>query len=300
METRRSINPGKSLSSLLTSLLVIVLFSSGQLAAQEQDREALGRRGPYQVAYYSQLPPVAEFSAATLYFPANKGDDFGGVVVAPGFIERQENIQWWGDHLASHGYAVLVIDTNEPRDNPAIRAEALMAGVNLLRTENTRMGSSLRGKIIEDRMAIMGHSMGGGGTLLAANEHSAELKAAIPFTPWLPDADFSSVTVPTLLIAGEIDRIASVADHARPHYETLTAASPRMYMEIKGGNHFIANSMTENEGLNPNIDVHDLVGSMAVAWLKLFMDGDESYRDAIFGDMPVTDRERLSDWEFSE
>lgn len=285
--------------SSLYVLLLAVLFASGQLAAQV-DRESLGRPGRYQVAYYSQLPPVPEFSAATLYFPANRADDFGGVVVAPGFIEKQENIQWWGNHLASHGFAVLVLDTNEPRDDPFLRAEALMAGVRLLRSENTRMGSTLRGKILEDRMAIMGHSMGGGGTLLAANENSAELKAAIPFTPWLPDADFSAVTVPTLLIAGEIDRVASVAEHAWPHYQTLNNASPRMYMEIKGGNHFIANSLTENEGLNPNIDVHDLVGSMAVAWLKLFMDGDESYREIVFGEMPAQDRDRLSKWEWSE
>ncbi len=279
---------------------VLLVLQTAQLVAQTTDREALGRPGPYQVAYYSQLPPQAEFSAATLYFPANKGGDFGGIVVAPGFIEKQENIAWWGNHLASHGWAVLTIDTNEPRDNPQVRAEALMAGVRLLIGENTRMGSAIRGKVLADRMAVMGHSMGGGGTLLAANENSDALKAAIPFTPWLPDGDFGEVKVPTLVLAGEVDRIAAVADHAWPHYESLVSATPRMYLEIRGGNHFIANSMTENEGLNPNIDVHDLVGSMAVAWLKLFMDGEEGYRSAVFGTMPASDRERLSRWEFVE
>ena len=73
-----------------------------------------------------------------------------------------------------------------------------------------------------------------------------------------------------------------------------------MYLEIKGGNHFIANSMTENEGLNPNIDVHDLVGSMAVAWLKLFLDGEEAYRDLLFGELPASDRDRLSNIEYVE
>lgn len=286
-----------SFRCLLAAFLTLLVI---QASAQTPDREALGRPGPYQVAYYSQLPPQAEFSAATLYFPANKGGDFGGIVVAPGFIERQENIAWWGNHLASHGWAVLTIDTNEPRDNPQIRAEALMAGVRLLIAENSRMGSAIRGKILPDRMAVMGHSMGGGGTLLAANENSDALKAAIPFTPWLPDGDFAGVSVPTLVLAGEVDRIAAVADHAWPHYESLVSATPRMYMEIKDGNHFIANSVTANDGLNPNIDVHDLVGSMAVAWLKLFMDGEEEYRSAIFGSMPESDRERLSRWEFEE
>ena len=284
------------------SVLVFLLAASqaALLVAQTPDREALGRPGPYQVAYYSQLPQVPEFSAATLYFPANKALDFGGVVIAPGFLERQENIAWWGNHLASHGFAVITLDTNELRDDPALRATALMAGVAMLRGENSRQGSAIRGKIYLDRIAIMGHSMGGGGTLLAANEHSGELAAAIPFTPWLPDADFSAVTIPTLVIAGESDRIASVADHAWPHYQSLSAAVPRMYLEIKDGNHFIANSVTENEGLRPNIDVHDLVGSVAVAWLKLFLDGEEEHRELLFGDLPAADRERLSRWEYLE
>ena len=34
--------------------------------------------------------------------------------------------------------------------------------------------------------AIMGHSMGGGGVLIAANKYPAEIQAAIPFTPWQP------------------------------------------------------------------------------------------------------------------
>lgn len=282
----------------LSSLVIFSLLLAGQSAAQAPDREALGRQGRYQVAYFSQLPGVEEFKAATLYFPANKGDDFGGVVISPGFIESQENIAWWGNFLASHGYAVLTLDTNEPGDNPQLRADALMAGVELLRGENTRMGSAIRGKILEDRMAVMGHSMGGGGALLAANEYSSELKAAIPFTPWLPDADFSEVTVPTLVLAGEIDRIASVTEHAWPHYKSLNKASPRMYMEVKGGNHFIANSTVENERLNPNLDVHYLVGSIAVAWLKLFVDEDENYREIVFGDMPIEDSERLSRFEY--
>ncbi len=266
-------------------------------AAQAPARESLAGPGPYQVAYYSNLPDVPEYGDATLYFPANKGETFGGVAIAPGFTELQENISWWGQHLASHGFAVLTLDTNSPRDNPALRAEALMAAVEIIRGENSRDGSPLRGKIDVARMAIMGHSMGGGGTLLAANAHSDQLKAAIPFTPWLPDADFSAVAVPTLVIAGEIDTIAAAADHAWPHFQTLPDNIPKMYLEIKGGNHFIANSVTDNARLAPNIDVHDLVGSISVAWLKLFVNEEEAYRELVFGEMPAADSERLSKLE---
>jgi len=125
-------------------------------------------------------------------------------------------------------------------------------------------------------------------------------RAAISFTPWLPEGDFAEISIPTLVIAGEEDRIAPVVDHASPHFASLADDIPKMYLEVKGGNHFIANTDTGEERLAPNIDVHDLVGGMAVAWLKLFVDGDESYRDLVFGDMPARDRERLSRFEFSE
>ncbi len=284
--------------NLLSLALLLSCLSS--VYAQEISRESLGQPGPYQVAYYSSYPAVAEFKAATIYFPANKGQDFGAVAISPGFVESQENMSWWGSHLASHGFAVLTLDTNELRDDPSLRADALMAAIGVLRREGERMGGTLRGKILNDRMAVMGHSMGGGGTLLAANANSAELKAAIPFTPWLPNGDFSAVAIPTLVIAGEVDRIAPVADHAWPHFATLSADIPKMYLEIEGGNHFIANTDTGEARLAPNIDVHDLVGGMAVAWLKLFVDGDESYRDIVFGEMPAGDRERLSRLEYSE
>jgi triacylglycerol lipase len=243
---------------------------------------------------------MQEFAAGTIYFPANKAQSFGAVAISPGYTEQQENINWWGRHLASHGFAVLTLDTNSLQDYPPIRADALMAGLRILRDENERLGSTLKGKIDTNKMAIMGHSMGGGGALLAANSHSDELKAAIPFNSWQPSGEFGDITIPTLVIAGEIDRIAPKNDHAWPHYESLSSAIPKMYLEIKGGNHYIANTATGKDSLVPNIDVHDLLGSMSVAWLKLFVDGEEEYRDLLFGEMPDADRERLSKWEYQE
>ncbi|MAV32112.1 MAG: hypothetical protein CMQ02_01650, partial [Gammaproteobacteria bacterium] len=274
----------------------------GQLVAQTPSLEALGRQGPYQVASFTQLPTVPEFSDATVYYPADKVQGFGGVVISPGFFERQENISWWGNYLASHGFAVITLDTNELNDLPPLRAEALKSAIGLLRGENSRQGSAVRGKILEDSMAVMGHSMGGAGALLLANENSNEIKAAIPFTAGgLRNANFSAVAVPTLVIAGEIDRLAPVNEHAWSHYQTLTKAAPRMYMEVGGGNHFIANTAeVENERLRPNIDVHELVGGMAVAWLKLFLDGEEEYRELLFGEMPSEITEQLSRFEYSK
>ena len=175
-----------------------------------------------------------------------------------------------------------------------------MAAIGLLRDENSRQGSAVRGKNPGGQHGGQGHSMGGAAALLLANENGNEIKAAIPFTAGgLPNANFSAVTVPTLVIAGEIDRLAPVNEHAWSHFQTLTNAAPRMYVEVEGGNHFIANTAeVENERLRPNIDAHELVGGMAVAWLKLFLDGEEEYRELLFGEMPSEITEKLSRFEY--
>lgn len=241
--------------------------------------------GPYGVHTYTSVPDVAEFGAATVYYPLDVEGPIGAVAVAPGFTERQRHINWWGPRLASHGYAVLVFDTNEPRDNPTLRANALIAAVRLLKAENNRPGSPLQGQVDVNKLAIMGHSMGGGGALLAANAHSDEIQAAIPLTPWQPEGKFDQISVPTLVIAGAADRIAPIAAHAWPHYQSIPWDTTRVYLEVADGNHFIANS-----GQNDNA----MLGRYAIAWLKLYLDGDERYREFIYGDAQAIDSGRLS------
>ena len=46
--------------------------------------------------------------------------------------------------------------------------------------------------------------------------------------------------------------------------------------------------------------VFPLVGGMAVAWLKWFLDGEEEYRELLFGEMPSEITEQLSRFEYSK
>lgn len=247
---------------------------------------ALESDGAYTVLSYSDFPDVPEFGDATIYYPVGTPGPIGGVVIAPGYTERQRHIEWWGPRLASHGYAVLVLDTNDPRERTEARAAALLAGVGLLRSEGARTGSRLFGRIDSDRMAVMGHSMGGGGALRVAAEHGETIRAAIPFTPWEPEADLGAVRVPTLIIAAEEDRVAEVSDHAWRHFNALPASTPKVYMELEGGDHFVADT---DRG-----DDLATVGRYALAWLELHLDGEERYRAFLFGERSAGDARKLS------
>lgn len=248
--------------------------------------ESLSNSGPFQIRAYTSMPDTPEYADATIYYPINTVTPIGGVVIAPGFTERQRHINWWGSFLATHGYAVLVLDTNDVRDSPEARALALMAGVRTLHEESRRQNSPLFNKLDNTKMAIMGHSMGGGGVLLAANAYSSELSAAIPLTPWQPDGRFNEITVPTLIIAGEADTIAPVVDHAWPHYQSIPAGTQRAFLEVKGGDHFIANSSAQT--------THPMLGRYALAWLKLHMDDDQRYAQFFTGRLQRADSRVLS------
>jgi alpha-beta hydrolase superfamily lysophospholipase len=255
-------------------------------AARAPTVTSLSTDGQYRVATYTDLPHVPEFAAATVYYPVGAEGPIGGVAIAPGFTEQQRHISWWGPRLASHGYAVLTLDTNDPRDQPQARADALTAAVRLLQGENERTGSPLFGRIDVKKMAIMGHSMGGGGALLAANEHGDLIRAVIPFAPWEPDTEFNRITVPTLIIAGSADPIAPVSEHAWRHFNSIPRTTTKAYVEFDGMDHFLADTERGKDLAT--------VGRYALAWLKLYMDGDESYRDLIYGARPSEDDGKFS------
>jgi len=273
-------------AALCAAALLASCATAGTAGAPSADVAAFSADGPYEVRTYVDFPDVPEFLAGTIYYPVDAPGAIGGVAIAPGFTEEQRHISWWGPRLASHGYAVVVLDTNDRRERPDARADALMAGVRLLRDEGERRGGALFGRIDSDRMAVMGHSMGGGGALLAAHDHSDEIRAAIPFTPWEPESTLAGVRAPTLILAGEADGIAEVAEHSWRHFTLIPDGTPKVYLEVAGGDHYIADT-TRGTDLGT-------MGSYALAWLRLYVDGDERYREFLFGERSAHDAAKFS------
>lgn len=281
MAARRSLR-----SELCLSLTLVTAGCAAGGVETAPTAAALSGDGDYAVLTYTDFPDVPEFGDATIYYPVGTPGPIGGVAIAPGFTERQRHIEWWGPRLASHGYAVIVLDTNDPRERPDARARALVAAVQLLVRESSRPESRLLGRLAPDRMAVMGHSMGGGGALRAVAEHGDLFRAAIPFTPWEPDADLRDLRVPTLIIAGQDDEIAAVGEHAWRHFSQIPGATPKIYMEVKGGDHYIADTQRGRDLAT--------IGRYTLAWLKLHLDGDERYRSFLYGERSAQDAAKLS------
>jgi dienelactone hydrolase len=217
-------------------------------------------RGPYAVSTASVPPTVAGFGGGTIYYPATTADGtFGAVAISPGFTATWSSISWLGPRIASHGFVVIGIETNTLFDQPGQRGEELLAALDYL----TR-SSSVRSRVDASRLAVAGHSMGGGGTLEAARDRPS-LQAAVPLAPWDLTKSWSSLRVPTLIVGGEADTIAPVAAHSIPFYTSIPASSEKAFLELNNASHFFPQT------------VNTLTGRLAVAWLKRFVDNDTRY-----------------------
>lgn len=232
-------------------------------------------QGPLSVSSTIVPSSVSGFGGGTIYFPSNAQQELAAIAVAPGFTNYQSAIQWWGPLLASHGYVVITIDTNGRFDNPNSRSLQLDAALSHLIDESNRANSPISGIVDENRLATMGFSMGGGGSLISASRN--RLSAAVPLAPWNSGGnDFDQIGVPTMIMACENDTTASVNSHASPFYNTIPNSTDKAYMEITNGPHNCANGDNGNGN-------DALLSTYGVSWMKRFLDKDQRYAQFLCG-----------------
>lgn len=292
----------KLTSKLMLTLLTAISFSVAAVApASAQDTNEPGRYRPqgreiardigrefdealYEVRTYEPTVNVDEFASATIFYPLTLSfaPPSGAAVLVPGYTATQAVYDWWGPALASLGIVVMIIDTNDPRDTFQPRKEAHIAAVEFLKTEIGNSESPISGKVDTNKLAIMGHSLGGGAALAAAQELGSEIKAVIPMMPYCCElgesfsGDYSGLTVPTLIFASSEDTVAPPAGHARALYDSIADSTNKAYVEFATGTH--------NLPTNGGTDLADQA-RFTFAWLKLQMDGNAAYATNFNGEL---------------
>jgi predicted dienelactone hydrolase len=260
-----------ALRAIATTLLLLVLAAvapppAGAASPYERGPNPTlsslqASSGPFAIATTSVSDlSTPGFGAADIYYPTTTAQGtFGAVAIAPGFTATRSTMAWLARRVASHGFVVININTNSTFDQPASRGGQLLAALDYL------VGSSsVRTRVDRNRQAVMGHSMGGGGSLEAISDRPS-IQAAVPLTPWNLDKTWSEVRTPTLVIGAENDSIAPVGSHSIPFYNSIPAAAEKAYLELNGASHFAPNS------------TNTTIGVSSVAWLKRFVDDDTRY-----------------------
>lgn len=239
----------------------VVAANPYQRGPDPTEASVTAERGTFAIAEVSvPASSVQGFGGGTIYYPTSTSEGkFGAIAISPGFFELQLAISWLGPRLASQGFVVFTIDTNNVTDVPDSRADQLLAALDYL------TGSSqVRDRVDATRAGVMGHSMGGGGSLAATLKRTS-LKAAVPMAPWHTTKNWSAIRVPTMIVGADGDTIAPVARHAEPFYDSMTVAPEKAYLELKNAHHNTTNS--------PNTTV----AKYALSWLKRFIDNDTRY-----------------------
>jgi acetyl esterase/lipase len=277
----------RRLSLIIVAVLVLLLSAVAAPPAEAQSdtvkgpdptASALERDGPFTIKSTSVSDLATPgFGAADIYYPADDSQGpYGGVIIFPGFTATRSSMAWLARRVASHGFVVLNANTNTILDFPGSRGQQILDAVDYLRSS-----SEVQDLVDGDRIGVMGHSMGGGGTLAAISKDPS-IDAAVPLTPWNFDKTWGEVTTPTLIIGAENDLIASVGFHAIPFYESMSSTTERAYLELNGASHF-APALWDST-----------ISRYSIAWLKRHVDDDTRYTQFICPG-PGTDRE-ISDY----
>ena len=195
-----------------------------------------------------------------IYYPADETGEnvelanggFPVIVFGHGFLMAYEAYANFWTELVPKGY-IMAFPTTEMSLSPA--HEELGADIrfvadevlNLNNNESTILYNSIHAKI-----ALMGHSMGGGASLLAS-ENNANISTVINFAAaeTSPSAIMAAanVNVPALIFSGEEDCVAPEIENQIPMYEAINSDCKTL-IKVKNGGHcyFADNNFACNLG----------------------------------------------------
>jgi dienelactone hydrolase len=242
---------------------------------------AATKAGPFGVATL-EIDGDRDYGGGTVFFPTNAAPPFAAFVMCPGFSARQSSIREWGPFFASHGIVLMTIDTLSTRDPVSTRDDQLLAALDDLRQENARRGSPLAGALDLSRLGVSGWSMGGGGAWLAG-QSTPELRSVITLaghhrTAGGARAVASNLRVPTLMFAGSADTaILGGGNQSQDAFVIIPDDTPKMLYEVQGEGHFSWGTPRTNGGA---------VGRYALSWQKVFLEGDERFRQFLLEEGP--------------
>ena len=175
---------------------------------------------------------------ARLAYPA-RGGPFPTVAFAHGYMNRSS---WYAGTLrsiAASGYVVIAPDSETGQFPSHVRlADDLNRSLRWLGAQSaTGTRDVPRGKVDASRLAVAGHSMGGGVALLAATRsRSVDTVVTLAAAETVPRASTAvrRLRVPSLFVVGSDDRIVPAAGTA---VMFRRAPSPTLFASITGGSH---------------------------------------------------------------
>lgn len=234
--------------------------------------------GSFSACYTTSSISRSSYVGARLYYPCSGGviasGTFAATTLSPGYTNSSSTIFWLAEHVATHGYVVLVMAPDNVWGFNSEWRDAHMDAYAELIDENARSGSVVYQKINTNKIQIMGFSKGGGGTLMAAQQLTAQgktLGAVQALAPYFDSwSDVNKITAPTAIHGGSSDIIAPTGTHAVRMFNGLAAGTKRLLAIYSGLSH---TEWYSGSGSN-----RYKMKQYITAWMKVHLDGNTDYQ----------------------
>ncbi|MFF4659039.1 alpha/beta hydrolase family protein [Streptomyces sp. NPDC001381] len=293
--------------TLLRSLTALLLSAAAALAlapsAQASEAAPSVRAvdpsttGSFPVAYTDLTVSASGRSySARVWYPgttagANAPVAAGthpGLAFGHGFFQAITQYESLLKHYASWG-VITVAPKSQGGLFPSHSAFAddLNAALTWLTTQNSTAGSRFAGAVSTSRLAVSGHSMGGGAALVAAGRNpavkSVTTLAAAETNPSAVSAS-GSLSIPVQYVGGSADSIAGVADNQQKMYDAKPSAT--QLRVITGGFHCgfeDSSGFGCDSGTITRAAQLKLTYGVTTAWLLYTLGVDTSLYDQVWG-----------------
>jgi dienelactone hydrolase len=225
-----------------------------------------------------------------------------------GWGMRTELYQPLVDRMVPVGYVLIMVNTETAIFIPdhAALGKDLAFTLQWFRDQHQQVGSPFEGKA-GDKFALMGHSMGGGASVLSGND-----PALVNLLILLAPADTNpssiaaapSIIVPTLLFSGGGDAVTSPAGVHQPMFNALGSAC-KFFINIKGGNHCyfalddpmgcdLLESLTGSQTLIERTVQQDILFDLMMPALDYFLKSNEESLQTFLDSMATAIRTEIS------
>ncbi len=230
------------------------------------------------------FPGVSDFAATGSYSVTNSNVNTTCAVYRPSTLGAngvRHPIILWGNgtgsspstyaallnHWASHGFVVAAARTSN-----AGSGNEMIACLDYLITQNGRSTGTFSGKLDVNRVATAGHSQGGGGSIMAAQD--SRVSASAPFQPYTiglghKTSSQSNQSGPMFLMTGGGDTIAIPSLNALPVFNRANV--PVFWGERRSVSHF-----------EPVGNGGDFRGP-STAWMRYQLMDDQSAEGTFYG-----------------
>ena len=231
-----------------------------------------------------------------IYYPSDTNGDnvpisignFPIIVFGHGFLISWDSYNNFWNSLVPEGY-ILCFPTTEMgfAPNHQFFGEDLSFIASKMQMESQNSSSIFYNSVLP-KTGILGHSMGGGASFLAA-ENNPNINTLVNFAAAETNpsaiAAASNITIPSLIFSGEDDCVAPPINHQNILFDSLNSNCKTQINIINGGHCYFANENVlcsfGESSCNPNLNIlrseqQSVTNDFLKIWLNFSLKSDQN------------------------